>query len=151
MESDAITGLNTRLAELKAIDKLNKENALLAKLNEITHGHKFDPRTQCCLLCNMSEVEYRITPYIDRKVCPEIALLVHAVKAAKRDDGITSEEKLCLNYLADAWNAFIKLDHKQPQDNPEFCTAIHAAMNLIALRVARRIDKDVWTQPEENR
>ena len=61
-------------------------------------------------------------------------------------NGLTFQEKECLKHLADAWNIFIGLSAKHPQDNSEFCTAIHDAQKLIAMRVARRVDKDIWTQ-----
>lgn len=60
--------------------------------------------------------------------------------------GLTAEEKLCLKHLADAWNIFVQLEGKHPQDNSEFCQAIHDAQKMIALRVARRVDTDVWSQ-----
>lgn len=60
--------------------------------------------------------------------------------------GLTDREKECLRHLTQAWEAFMALDEKHPQDNSEFCTAIHDAQKMIALRVARRIDKDIWSQ-----
>lgn len=60
--------------------------------------------------------------------------------------GLTNQEKECLNHLAQAWNCFAALQEKHPQDNSEFCEAIHSAQKMIALRVARRVDKDVWSQ-----
>lgn len=62
--------------------------------------------------------------------------------------GLTADEKLCLKHLADAWSLFINLDSKHPDDDREFHTAIHDAQKMIALRVARRVDTDVWKQPE---
>lgn len=62
--------------------------------------------------------------------------------------GLTTEEKLCLQHLADAWQLFFNLVRKHPDDDKEFQTAIHDAQKLIALRVARRVNLDVWIQPE---
>lgn len=59
---------------------------------------------------------------------------------------LTDKEKECLKLLAESWNIFVELDSKHPQDDSEFCTALHDAQKMIALRVARRIDKDVWSQ-----
>ena len=62
--------------------------------------------------------------------------------------GLTADEKLCLKHLADAWNLFVNMAAKHPDDDSEFHTAIHDAQKMIALRVARRVDTDVWKQPE---
>ena len=59
---------------------------------------------------------------------------------------LTDKEKECLALLAESWKIFVELDAKHPQDDSEFCTALHDAQKMIALRVARRIDKDVWSQ-----
>jgi len=65
--------------------------------------------------------------------------------------GLTEMEKECLKHLVDAWNCFVQLEGKHPSDNPEFCDAIHAAQKMLALRVARRVDTDVWSQwPKEH-
>jgi hypothetical protein len=63
------------------------------------------------------------------------------------NNGLTYEEKECLRHLADAWAIFSKLEEKHAQDNSEFVTAIHDAQKMIALRVARRVDKEIWSQP----
>ncbi len=60
--------------------------------------------------------------------------------------GITREEECCLAHLAEAWNSFLKLKNKHPSDNQEFSSKIHELQYLIAARIARRVDKDVWTQ-----
>ena len=60
--------------------------------------------------------------------------------------GLTYYEKACLKYLGDSWNTFLQLDNQHPQDRSEFCTAIHEAQKVIAMRVARRMDTDMWLQ-----
>lgn len=57
---------------------------------------------------------------------------------------LTDKEKEILGYLAIAWNAWIKLPELYSDDVNEMKQAIHAAQQLIALRVARRVDRDVW-------
>jgi hypothetical protein len=64
--------------------------------------------------------------------------------------GLTDDEKLCLYHLACAWNTFVKLQAKHPMDDAEFCKAIHDAQKMIALRVARRVDTEVWSQWNNN-
>jgi len=60
--------------------------------------------------------------------------------------GLTDSEKEVLALLGQAYNKFVTLEGKHPADDTEFTEAIHAAQKMVALRVARRIDQDVWTQ-----
>lgn len=60
---------------------------------------------------------------------------------------LTFGEEEILKYLANAWNLFSNLDHCSEVDNKEFLDAIHRAQQLIALRVARRVNPEVWRQP----
>jgi len=64
------------------------------------------------------------------------------------DGGLTWQEKDVLKYLGDAWNHFSSLQNSSTDDQDEFRDAIHRAQQIIALRVARRIDKDVWSQSQ---
>jgi hypothetical protein len=59
---------------------------------------------------------------------------------------LTNEEKRVLSLLAQAWNQWCDLPNRKPHDDEEFQAAIHSAQNKIAIRVARRVDKDVWAQ-----
>jgi hypothetical protein len=65
-------------------------------------------------------------------------------------EGLTSDEQEILNYLANAYRLFVKLDAKHPDDDNEFREAIHAAQKMIALRVARRVDPQIWYQPGDS-
>jgi hypothetical protein len=58
--------------------------------------------------------------------------------------GITPEERSVIVALAAAWNRFIALPVLHTDDNREFRSAIHAAQNIVAYRVARRVNPDVW-------
>lgn len=64
--------------------------------------------------------------------------------------GLTDLEKEILNELAKSWELFSSLEEKHPSDDLEFLQAIHAAQKMIALRVARRVNKDVWKQFNSN-
>jgi hypothetical protein len=57
---------------------------------------------------------------------------------------LTVAEKHILEMTAQAWNEWCALPDRAANDNDEFVRAIHAAQHLIALRVARRVDPDVW-------
>lgn len=61
--------------------------------------------------------------------------------------GLTTDERAALDALAAAWNQWLQIRQRMPQDDVDFSDAIHRAQNLIALRVARRADPDVWRQP----
>ncbi len=61
---------------------------------------------------------------------------------------LTQEEKDILQRLGEAFNLFTSLDKRSEADNKEFTDAIHRLKQLVALRVARRVDLDVWKQPE---
>ena len=61
--------------------------------------------------------------------------------------GLTEEEKKVLFYLKEAWGSFSELKNHVPHDLNEFNYAIHMAQQKLAMRVARRIDSDVWRQP----
>jgi hypothetical protein len=60
---------------------------------------------------------------------------------------LTDGERVVLDRLAEAWNAFTVLGNYHPDDHNEMRAAIHQAQNIIATRVARRVDPDIWTQP----
>lgn len=63
------------------------------------------------------------------------------------DKCLTTDEKDVLKNLLDAWQNFVNLPLSLPDDVLEFKDAIHRCQQIIALRVARRIDEDVWRQP----
>lgn len=57
---------------------------------------------------------------------------------------LTHEEISVLNSLVDAWNSFCKLDNILEHDADEFMKAIHIAQDKIAVRVARRVNPEIW-------
>lgn len=60
---------------------------------------------------------------------------------------LTKEESQLLQKLGECWNLFCSLDKRSEADNKEFVDSIHRAQQIIALRVARRVDPEVWAQP----
>lgn len=60
---------------------------------------------------------------------------------------LTPEEKAVLASLTLAWNSFLNLP-RSPSDTlddaSDFRQAIHRAEDLIAVRVARRLEPDIW-------
>lgn len=61
--------------------------------------------------------------------------------------GITPSERSTVEALADAWNLFMRLDGTCYEDQTNFRQSINRAQDLIALRVARRVDPDLWAAP----
>lgn len=59
--------------------------------------------------------------------------------------GLTDDEQRVLSHLADAWNGFLELFIEHSSDLHEFQSAIHAAQNVIAFRVAKRANPEVWS------
>lgn len=59
-------------------------------------------------------------------------------------EGLTPEEELVLMSLVSAWKRFVALSEGHPDDVNEFRTAIHAAQCIIAARVAKRVNPEIW-------
>ena len=57
---------------------------------------------------------------------------------------LNGSEKAVLEHLAKAYNTFCTLDLVHPDEGNEFRAAIHQAQYLIARRVARRVDPEIW-------
>lgn len=62
--------------------------------------------------------------------------------------GLTVAELDLLKKLFDSYTAYCSLDARSETDNKEFIDALHRLQQLVALRVARRVDVEVWAQPE---
>ncbi len=62
-------------------------------------------------------------------------------------NGLTDGEREVLNLLKEAWQKFVDLGDHISHDLTEFNYAIHLAQQKMAIRVARRVDPDVWSQP----
>ncbi len=63
--------------------------------------------------------------------------------------GLTDEEKEVLELSAQLWNKFIRLHSPHPSDHIEMQLKIHGIQEMVALRVARRVDPEIWHQPKE--
>lgn len=63
--------------------------------------------------------------------------------------GLTPEEIKALDALCNAWNHFNDLSDHGVADQREYMDAIHRCQQIIALRVARRIDPDIWRNPKD--
>lgn len=54
------------------------------------------------------------------------------------------QEKEVLAHLSRAWEEFLALPNKHPDDLDEFRHPLHQLQMIIAWRVARRADPDTW-------
>lgn len=61
---------------------------------------------------------------------------------------LTESERDLLRRLGECYNLFTSLEKRSEADNSEFVDAIHRCQQIVALRVARRVDPEVWAQPE---
>jgi hypothetical protein len=59
---------------------------------------------------------------------------------------MTDAEKEVMSKLVEFWNAYVKL----PQDNSSshsstVCNAVHMIQGVLAMRVAARVNPEVWS------
>lgn len=59
---------------------------------------------------------------------------------------MTQDEIKVIELLADAWNAFVKLEVMHPDDALHFRTNIHAAQSIIMQRDAVRLHAGIFKQ-----
>lgn len=57
---------------------------------------------------------------------------------------LTELEKDVLINLTSAWNKYHELEQQHPSDPHEFAESINRCQQLIALRVARRVNPGAW-------
>lgn len=57
---------------------------------------------------------------------------------------LADKELLILDRLALAWSTFLDLPGIDDDDLNDFRRAIHEAQRIIAFRVARRIQPEIW-------
>ncbi len=57
---------------------------------------------------------------------------------------LTEPERKVLELTADVWNEYQKLDEVHPNEFDELRLFVHQIQYLMARRVARRADPDVW-------
>lgn len=91
-----------------------------------------------CLGCHVQPLWWN--NFVTNPYTPE------AAPAPAADAGLTDNERRVLYHLATAWNEFSVMGRKCSADDQEFIDAIHKAQQLIALRVARRANPDIWAQ-----
>lgn len=80
---------------------------------------------------------------------PTVTLMGDNMVYEAKPVGLTAAEKEVLKHLVEAWKKYAALEGHVNADLTEFTYAIHLAQQLLALRVARRVDTDVWVQPEK--
>lgn len=58
--------------------------------------------------------------------------------------GLSSQEKRVLELTAAVWNEYMKMPEVHPSDRTELQLFIHQIQNLIGMRVARRVNPEIW-------
>jgi|GEM_PF-6573474 len=59
----------------------------------------------------------------------------------------TDEEKKVVKLLGEAFTLFARLPGVSDQDKRDMCGKVHACQDMVAYRVASRVDPDFWTVP----
>lgn len=98
----------------------------------------------CCVNPNWFNPPGWTPPPQDYFKFPEIKMPIIDILAGVK---LTDQEQEVLKKLAEAYSLFTNLDKRSEADNKEFVDAVHRAQQLIALRVARRVNPEVWHQP----
>lgn len=62
---------------------------------------------------------------------------------------MNAAERGVLEALVRAWNEFVALPRQHRDELTEFKDGIHRCQSLIAVRVARRADPDLWSNEAE--
>lgn len=62
-----------------------------------------------------------------------------------REPHLTADEKAVLDLLAEAWSSYIMLPGQDQKDRHRFSILIEDCRRIIAFRVARMADPEVWT------
>lgn len=75
--------------------------------------------------------------------------MAQEIAARQAAGGLCGLETLILTGLDRVWSMFSSLDNLRLADKHEMASAIYAAQAVIAVRVARRINPEVWGQPQK--
>lgn len=135
---------------IRRVGEISEAEDLLLYGNSFTtrSGARLDPRSVVAefdgATGELTFVRYRDVEVVwsDTIVFP--ASEVNHRKSGSLIFGLTTAEREVLRLSADLWNAFVKLPKEHPSDIPEFQAALHELQALIALRVARRVNPEVW-------
>jgi hypothetical protein len=57
---------------------------------------------------------------------------------------LTEQERKVLSLTAELWNEYSKLSEVHPDEFSELKTLVHQVQYLLARRVARRVDPNMW-------
>ena len=60
--------------------------------------------------------------------------------------GLTPQEEAVMDHLVDAWNEFVSLPGTTTEERLQFMRGIHAAQNVIALRLLSRLFPGYWVR-----
>jgi len=69
-------------------------------------------------------------------------------RAAMRSVRMDTFERALSHKIVQVWNQYLELDNRLETDNLEFMQGIHTMQNILATRVARRANPDLWRTTE---
>lgn len=67
-----------------------------------------------------------------------------SVTTSPKYNGLSEEEKEILALSSELWQRFVDLPESLDDEVKEFQLAVHNLQRIIATRVARRVNPDVW-------
>ena len=59
-------------------------------------------------------------------------------------EGLTKQEKVVLEATASIWNEYLELEEVHCDERDELKFFVHQIQHLIARRVARRVNPEIW-------
>lgn len=83
---------------------------------------------------------------------PETADQSPVPSGKRRDlDAVATEEKAVLDHIVAAWDLFLRLPGKHPNDDEDFSKAVSQLQMIMAFRVAARVAPEVFGNPAGRR
>jgi len=61
-----------------------------------------------------------------------------------KDEHDISIEQIILEYTAEIWNCFNRLEAQHPMEKSEMCSALHRIQEMIGVRTLRRLQPNTW-------
>lgn len=63
---------------------------------------------------------------------------------ASPDVAMTEDEKIAMKLLSSFWNAYVNLPDFDSHDHQQVLQSVHAIQGVMAVRVARRVNPEIW-------
>lgn len=100
-----------------------------------------------CACCVNHPIHWK-TPWERYPYLPPLGLDLQEItfdaKGQSKNQALSEEEKEILALSSELWHRFLDLSNNLDDEVNECKVAIHNLQRIIATRVARRVDPDVW-------